>query len=91
MIGLGKGSGNLMVDVHASNAKLRERALHIVMTAADCSRSEAEAALSESGGKAKTAIVMVLLGLSAKEAEARLAKAGGYIARVNGIATKGQK
>lgn len=82
MIRLGKVYGNLMVDVKSSNKKLEERARRIVMTATGCSRREAVAALSESQGRAKTAIVMVLLGLSAKEAESRLDAAHGYIAAV---------
>ncbi|WP_296826342.1 N-acetylmuramic acid 6-phosphate etherase [uncultured Megasphaera sp.] len=82
MIRLGKVYGNLMVDVKSSNKKLEERARRIVMTATGCSRQDAVEALTESGGRAKTAIVMVLLGLSAKEADAKLAAARGYVAAV---------
>lgn len=82
MIQLGKVYGNLMVDVKASNEKLRERACRIVMTAAQCGRSEAEQALRQCRGQAKTAIVMLRLRLSASEAEQCLAAHGGYISRV---------
>lgn len=82
MIRLGKVYGNLMVDVKSSNKKLEERARRIVMTATGCSRQDAVEALTESGGRAKTAIVMVLLGLSAEEADAKLAAARGYVAAV---------
>ena len=82
MIRLGKVYGNLMVDVKSSNQKLEERARRIVMTATDCSRQEAVKALAESQGRAKTAIVMILLNLPAKEAEDRLAAAQGYVAAV---------
>lgn len=81
MIKLGKVYGNLMVDVKSSNQKLTERARHIVMTATDCTRTEALETLDQCGGKAKTAIVMILLHVSAQEAEASLAKAQGYVAK----------
>ena len=82
MIRLGKVYGNLMVDVKSSNQKLEERARRIVMTATGCSRQEAVKALAESQGRAKTAIVMILLNLPAKEAEDRLAAAQGDVAAV---------
>lgn len=80
MIKLGKVYGNLMVDVKSSNHKLEERARRIVMTATGCSRAEAVAALQESQGKAKTAIVMILLHVSAAQAAKKLAAAHGYVA-----------
>lgn len=82
MVRLGKVYGNLMVDVKASNEKLKERACRIVMTAAECSRSEAEQALMQCHGHAKTAIVMIRTGLSAEEASQQLACHGGHIRRV---------
>ena len=82
MIRLGKVYGNLMVDVKSSNQKLEERARRIVMTATGCNRQEAVKALAESQGRAKTAIVMILLNLPAKEAKDRLAAAQGYVAAV---------
>lgn len=82
MIRLGKVYGNLMVDVKSSNQKLEERARRIVMTATGCSRQEAIEALRESQGRAKTAIVMVLLHIPASEAEDRLTTAQGYVAAV---------
>ena len=56
MIKLGKVYGNLMVDVQATNEKLRDRAKRIVMTAANCSEIEALNALEKSRGNAKEAI-----------------------------------
>ena len=79
MIRLGKVYGNLMVDVKASNEKLRQRACRIVMQVAGCTAAEAQKALSQCGGSAKTAIVMVKRGLSAEAAKARLDEAGGYL------------
>ena len=58
MIRLGKTYGNLMVDVRATNVKLRARALDIVRQAAGVSPDEAAALLREAGGDAKTAILI---------------------------------
>lgn len=56
MIRLGKVYGNLMVDVRATNEKLRDRAKRIVMAATGCDESTAIDALNKSEGHAKTAI-----------------------------------
>lgn len=57
MIRLGKVMGNLMVDVQATNDKLKARAVRIVMEAAEVDKGTAEAALQQSGGSAKKAIL----------------------------------
>ena len=82
MIRLGKTYGNLMVDLKATNAKLRQRARRLVALACGIDATQAEAALTRSDGEVKTAIVMVKLNLSADEARARLAACGGFIRRV---------
>ncbi|SQI37235.1 N-acetylmuramic acid 6-phosphate etherase [Leminorella richardii] len=79
MIRTGKVYGNLMVDVEATNAKLIERQKGIVMQATGCDRDEAQAALEQSDGHCKTAIVMVLTGVSAEQAKAMLAAHRGFI------------
>src|SRR5262249_3831990 len=79
MVRLGKVYGNLMVDVRASNAKLRDRAARIVMGATGAGRAEAEAALQQAEGQAKTAIVMLHSKVSASEAAQRLEAAGGWV------------
>lgn len=56
MIRLGKVYGNLMVDVKATNDKLRDRACRIVMTATGCDSIAAVNALKNCGGSAKYAI-----------------------------------
>lgn len=81
MICLGKVYGNLMVDVKSSNAKLTERARHIVMKATGRSLKEAVHALELADGNAKLAIFLLFSGLSPKEARKRLAAADGYIKR----------
>jgi N-acetylmuramic acid 6-phosphate etherase len=79
MIRLGKTYGDLMVDVHATNEKLRERVRRIVRQATGASEDEADRALEEAQGSAKVAIVSLLAGVGAEAARARLDEAGGSI------------
>lgn len=79
MVKLGKTYENLMVDVNATNDKLKARALRIVMQATDCDESTAEAALNASNNSAKTAILMVLTGASAEQATKQLAENSGFL------------
>ena len=79
MIRLGKVYSNLMVDVRATNRKLRDRAARIVMAAADVDREQAEAALGTCDGHVKIAIVMLRLNVTAVEAWRRLEKSGGWV------------
>ncbi len=58
MIKLGKVYGNLMVDLKATNEKLRDRSLRIVMEMTNLSRSGARRLLGRAQGKVKAAIVM---------------------------------
>lgn len=81
MIRSGKVYSNLMVDVEATNAKLIERQISIVMDATECDRETAQAALSHCHRHCKTAILMVLTGLEAGEAKAVLEKNNGFIRR----------
>lgn len=82
MIRLGKTFGNLMVDLRATNDKLKDRSERIVMEIAGVDRQHAHALLERAGGSVKTAIVMQLLGINRAEAESRLAEKGGVIRRV---------
>jgi N-acetylmuramic acid 6-phosphate etherase len=79
MVQLGKTYGNLMVDLGATNAKLRERAIRMVRAVTGASRERAEEALEASGMRVKLAILHLELGLDAAEAEDRLAAAGGRL------------
>lgn len=79
MIRSGKVYGNLMVDVEATNQKLVQRQVNIVMQATDCDDATASAALSACGGHCKTAILMVLADLSADEAKTLLSQHQGFI------------
>jgi N-acetylmuramic acid 6-phosphate etherase len=76
MIRLGKTFGNLMVDVSATNDKLRARVRRIVRTATGASDEQVEQALAAADGDAKVAIVSLLAGIGADEARARLDDAG---------------
>ncbi|WP_312122071.1 N-acetylmuramic acid 6-phosphate etherase [Pantoea vagans] len=79
MIRSGEVYGNLMVDVEATNQKLVQRQVNIVMQATDCNDATASAALTACGGHCKTAILMVLADLAADEAKALLSQHQGFI------------
>ena len=79
MIRLGKTFGDLMVDVNATNEKLRERVRRTVRLATGAGDGEADDALAAAGGSAKVAIVSLLAGIDAAAARERLAEAGGSI------------
>jgi N-acetylmuramic acid 6-phosphate etherase len=81
MIRLGRTYGNLMVDVVATNAKLRARARRTVALATDVSEAEIDQALAAADGDAKVAILSLLTGLPAPDARKRLDAAGGAIRR----------
>jgi N-acetylmuramic acid 6-phosphate etherase len=82
MIRLGKTFGNLMVDLRATNVKLKDRSERILMEVCEVKRDEARRLLADAGGTVKTAIVMHFLGLSREEAERSLDQHGGVIRRV---------
>jgi N-acetylmuramic acid 6-phosphate etherase len=77
MVRLGYVWSNLMVDMPATNAKLRRRARRIVMQATGATEKIAASALKRAGGNARTAIVMVGRGLDARQARRRLREGGG--------------
>lgn len=82
MIRLGKTFGNLMVDLRATNDKLRDRSERIVAEVCGVPREEARAILGEAGGSVKLGIVMHKLGVSRAEAERKLEAEGGVIRKV---------
>ena len=79
MILMGKCYQNLMVDVQASNEKLKARAIRIVMQATDCDKTLAEETLKLADQNAKLAIMMILSGLDRAQAEALLEKHHGKL------------
>jgi len=84
MVRLGKTYGNLMVDLRATNEKLRARAVRIVQKAAQTDAIEARRALDEAGGEVKTAIVMLRTATGAAHARSRLERAGGNLRKALG-------
>lgn len=84
MVRVGKTFGNLMIDVMPTNAKLRDRARRILVTATGRSPEEAAHALQESGYQVKTAAVMLLADVDAAEATRRLEESDGFVAHAAG-------
>ncbi|MEV0372247.1 N-acetylmuramic acid 6-phosphate etherase [Streptomyces sp. NPDC050636] len=79
MIRLGKTYGNLMVDVRASNEKLRARSRRIVALATGATDSEIESALAATDGEVKNAILTLLGEVDAPTAARLLAESQGHL------------
>jgi N-acetylmuramic acid 6-phosphate etherase len=79
MVRLGKVYGNRMVDMRATNAKLRRRARRIVGEATGADAPRIEATLEAADGQVKTAIVALLAGVDVAQARRRLDRAGGSV------------
>jgi N-acetylmuramic acid 6-phosphate etherase len=79
MIRLGKTYGNLMVDVRASNEKLRARSRRIVSLATGAADEEIEEALAATGGEVKHAILVLLAGVDGPSATRLLEESGGHL------------
>jgi len=80
MIRLGRTWSNLMVDVVATNAKLRGRVLRILQEASGADEAEARAALEQAGGELKPALLSMLAGVSAATARAAIDRNHGSVA-----------
>ncbi|MGW1211164.1 N-acetylmuramic acid 6-phosphate etherase [Streptomyces sp. NPDC002499] len=79
MIRLGKTYGNLMVDVRASNEKLRARSRRIVALATGAGDEEIERALAATDGEVKNAILTLLAGVDGPTAARLLEESGGHL------------
>jgi N-acetylmuramic acid 6-phosphate etherase len=79
MIRLGRTYSNLMVDLVASNAKLRGRMLDILGEATGLDEATCARALTDAGGELKTALVAVLGGVETERARAALTQSGGHV------------
>jgi N-acetylmuramic acid 6-phosphate etherase len=79
MIKLGKAYENLMVDVHVSNFKLKERATNIIRKITNVSYEQAKETLELANNEVKTAIVMIETGKEYEEAIKLLEQAKGYV------------
>jgi N-acetylmuramic acid 6-phosphate etherase len=82
MIRIGKTYGNLMVDLRATNDKLRDRSERILMEVCGISRNDARRALEMADQSVKVAIVMQQLALTRGDAINALEQSGGVIRRV---------
>jgi N-acetylmuramic acid 6-phosphate etherase len=88
MVALGKVYRGRMVDVVASNDKLRDRARRIVAELCRVDERAARSLLKRAGGRPKLAVAMHALGLPSAEAAARLAAAGDDLHRLLGATRK---
>jgi N-acetylmuramic acid 6-phosphate etherase len=79
MVRLGKTYGNLMVDLKATNSKLRARTNRIVRQLTGLSAEGATELLRQCGGELKTALVAGLAGATPELARERLQAAGGQV------------
>ena len=79
MVKLGKVYENLMVDLHASNYKLKERAKKIVMEITNVSYEEAQEKLEQTNYEVKPALIMILAGVEFKESAQALQTCKGNV------------
>jgi len=79
MIKTGKVYKNLMVDLNASNFKLRERAKQMVCSITDVSYEEAEVVLKQTEFDVKLAIVMIFTNVDKSQAQQLIAQSGGFV------------
>ncbi|MEU6918303.1 N-acetylmuramic acid 6-phosphate etherase [Streptomyces olindensis] len=87
MIRLGKTYGNLMVDVRASNDKLRARSHRIVALATGADDQEIERALSATDGEVKNAILTILAAVDGPTAARLLEQSDGHLRTALSAAT----
>ncbi|MBD0693258.1 N-acetylmuramic acid 6-phosphate etherase [Streptomyces sp. CBMA123] len=79
MVRLGRTYGNLMVDLRATNAKLRERARRIVAEATGADGETVDRALTATDGRTKHAILLLLADVDAPTAARLLTSADGRL------------
>ncbi len=82
MVRSGKVYGNLMVDVRATNAKLRDRAARIIATLTGLDRNASFALLNAASGSAKTAVLMHHRSCNLEKAEQLLEQNNGRLDRI---------
>lgn len=86
---LGKTYENMMVDLMATSAKLRERGKRVVMTVTGVEYETAARVLAEAGGSVKLTIAMIKAGVGPEEAGRLLDQAGGFIRQAIEARTEG--
>ncbi|MEM6460216.1 MAG: hypothetical protein AAF710_12580, partial [Planctomycetota bacterium] len=84
MVRRGKTWGNLMVDLRATNAKLRDRAIRILTDQLALDRDAAGTLLDRADGRVKLALVMHRKSLDADAAEALIEQHDGHLRPILG-------
>ncbi|POH74737.1 N-acetylmuramic acid 6-phosphate etherase [Arthrobacter glacialis] len=79
MVRLGKTYKNVMVDLLATNAKLRARSERTLMRVTECDAATASTALAAAGGHVKAAVLAIMTGLPAEQAVELLAQNKGFL------------
>ena len=79
MVRLGKTYSNLMVEVSATNDKLRTRKVRILREASGAEEAACEAALTEADGELRLAMVMLLGGVGVRAARKALVAGDGSV------------
>jgi N-acetylmuramic acid 6-phosphate etherase len=79
MIKIGKSYQNLMVDLKATNDKLKARSIKMLMQITALSEEKANNLLNEADGLLKLALLMALTGQSKKTAQNNLMDAKGFL------------
>ena len=82
MIKIGKTYENFMIDLNATNEKLKDRAIRIVSQIAGVSFAVAYEKLINCNWKIKTAIVSLILGISPEDANIKLELKNGVLRKV---------
>ena len=82
MIKIGKTYENFMIDLKATNEKLKDRAIRIVAQIAEVSHSEALATLLKCDWEIKTAITSLIMKVDVEEARNELRKHGGVLRKL---------
>lgn len=85
MVRLGRVYSNLMIDLVATNAKLRGRMISILMEATGCAEELCRRALDEAEGDLKTALVSLLSGAPVADSRAALARSAGQVRAALGL------
>ena len=82
MIKIGKTYENFMIDLKATNEKLKDRAIRIVAQIAEVSHSEALATLLKCNWEIKTAIISIMMKMDVEQARVELKKQGGVLRKL---------
>lgn len=79
MVGMGKVYENLMIDVKATNKKLKQRAVNMIQEVLQTTDEDSVKLFKQSDEQVKVAIVMGMHGISKEEALERLKQAKGFV------------